>query len=81
MSKFYFKSMDNDGVYPPDEGYEFANIGAAIEQAEIVLAEMALDGLPRAPDKILAIEVEDENRRAVFTMRLMLQIEYHSPLP
>jgi hypothetical protein len=73
MPRYYFASMDRDGVTPPERTYEFANDFEATEEARKALAEMALDGLPQAPMNMLAVEVFDEQRRPIIEVRLTLE--------
>jgi hypothetical protein len=74
MSKFYFKVIDREGVLPPDEPYEFADVKEAMEQARLALTEMATDGLPNEPTNMLSIEVQDEDHKPLLEMRLILEI-------
>ncbi len=53
MAAFYFKVIDNDGTIPADDASDFQDLIAAIRRAKIVLAEMALDGLPQDPVEAL----------------------------
>ena len=76
MAAFYFKVIDNDGTIPADDPFDFPDLIAAIRQAKIVLAEMALDGLPEDPIKALEIEVLNADRRPVVKMTPELQIEW-----
>ena len=76
MAAFYFNVIDNDGTIPADDPFDFPDLIAAIRQAKIVLAEMALDGLPEDPIKALEIEVLNADRRPVVKMTLELQIEW-----
>ena len=63
MSAFYFKTQDNDGTAAADLPFEFPDLFSAIEEAKHVLAEMALDGLPSAPERRLSIEVQNSERQ------------------
>jgi len=76
MAAFYFKVIDNDGTIPADDPFEFPDLIAAIRQAKIVLAEMALDGLPEDPIKALEIEVLNADQMPVVRMTLELQIRW-----
>ena len=76
MSVFYFKTRDNDGAEPADLPFEFPDLFAAVEEAKHVLAEMALDGLPRSPDEALSVEVQNGDRNPIVTLRLELKIDY-----
>ena len=76
MAAFYFKVVDNDGTIPADDAFDVPDLMAAIRQAKIVLAEMALDGLPEDPVKALEIEVQNADHRPVVRMKLELQIQW-----
>lgn len=76
MSVFYFKTHDNDGTVPADRPFEFPDLFSAVEEAKHVLAEMALDGLPIAPDKKLSVEVQNGDRRPIVNLQLELKIDY-----
>jgi hypothetical protein len=79
MSVFYFKTEDNDGVATPDLAFEFPDLFSAVEEARLVLAEMALDGLPRSPENALAIEVQNGDRTPIVRLQLQLKIDYIQP--
>jgi hypothetical protein len=79
MSVFYFKTEDNDGIVPPDLPFEFPDLFSAVEEAKAVLAEMALDGLPRSPDAALTIEVQNGDRHPIVRLQLELRIYYMQP--
>ena len=76
MSAFYFKTQDNDGTAAADLPFEFPDLLSAIEEAKHVLAEMALDGLPSAPERRLSIEVQNSERLPIVSLQLELKISY-----
>ncbi|MBP1857326.1 DUF6894 family protein [Rhizobium herbae] len=78
MAAFYFNVIDNDGTIPADDAFDFSDLMAAIRQAKIVLAEMALDGLPKDPVKALEIEVQNADHMPVVRMKLELKIQWSS---
>lgn len=73
MPRYYFASIDRDGLIPPERTYEFANDVEAIAEARRALAEMALDGLPKEPMNMLSVEVFDEKRQPIMEVRLTLE--------
>jgi hypothetical protein len=77
MGRYYFNIQDQDGVLQPDRGFDFPDFEGAKEQAKTLLAEMALDGLPRKPVDSIAVELQDANRVPVLTMRLVLEVLPH----
>lgn len=76
MAAFYFKVIDNDGTIPADDAFDFPDLLCAISQAKIVLAEMALDGLPQHPLNALEIEVLNADHLPVVRMKLELKIQF-----
>ena len=76
MAAFYFKVIDNDGTNPADDAFDFPDLLSAVRQAKVVLAEMALDGLPQEPLGALEIEVQNSHRLPIVRMRLELKIQY-----
>lgn len=77
MGRYFFKVQDQDGVLQPDRGFDFPDIAHAAEQAKVLLAEMALDGLPRDPVDTIAVELQDANRVPLLTVRLVLETIPH----
>ncbi|GMB81420.1 hypothetical protein NN6n1_22030 [Shinella zoogloeoides] len=79
MERYYFKIQDQDGVLQPDRGFDFPDLERAKEEAKTLLAEMALDGLPREPVDSISVELQDANRVPLLTMRLVLEAIPHGP--
>ncbi|NHT78459.1 hypothetical protein C8J38_102395 [Rhizobium sp. PP-WC-2G-219] len=73
MPLFYFNLFDHEGFSRAEEPYAFTDVAAALAEAEVVLAEMALDGLPRGPDSRIEVEVLDVNRTCVAKVSLELR--------
>ena len=65
-----------DGTAAADLPFEFPDLFSAIEEAKHVLAEMALDGLPSAPERRLSIEVQNSERLPIVSLQLELKISY-----
>jgi hypothetical protein len=61
-----------------EEIYEFPDLLSAIEEAKRVLAEMALDGIPKAPGASISVEVVNAARVVVAKVGLTLNVEYPS---
>lgn len=76
MPLFYFNLVDHEGFSGGEDAYAFTDVAAALAEAEVVLAEMALDGLPREPDSRLVVEVLDVNRTCVAKVSLELRREF-----
>lgn len=47
MTLFYFATRDRDGLVLPDRSFDFPSLEMALNEVRKVLAEMALDGIPR----------------------------------
>ena len=70
MSRYYF-DFSNDNVCTfDDDGVVLGGLEAALNKATRTLTEHARDVLPGATRKVLAIEVRDETKRALFELRL-----------
>ncbi|WLS11153.1 hypothetical protein Q9314_20275 (plasmid) [Shinella sumterensis] len=83
MARFYFKIQDQEGVLLPDRAFEFESVADATEQAKTLLAEMALDGLPKEPVDSISVELQDKDFRPLLTLRLLMETLPHgqSTLP
>ncbi|MDW5312986.1 DUF6894 family protein [Rhizobium sp. PL01] len=78
MSGFQFRFSDREGDVETEEVYEFPDLLAAIEEAKRVLAEMALDGIPKAPGAAITVEVVNSARVVVAKVGLTLNVEFPS---
>lgn len=78
MAEFYFNLIDHDGLSGSEESYAFPDLEAALAEAEIILSEMALDGLPKQPFERLEVEVLDHNRICVAKISLELRRQIFS---
>jgi hypothetical protein len=78
MPNFSFNLIDHDGFAAADGTYEFSDLAAAVAEAEVVLAEMALDGLPALPYECLEVEVLDERSMCVAKLTLELRRQFFS---
>ncbi len=77
MGRYYFKTQDHDGVLQPDRAFEFPDLEGAKEEARTLLAEMAMDGLPREPVDSISVELQDGGRVPIVTYRLVLEVIRH----
>jgi hypothetical protein len=78
MSGFQFRFSDREGDVETEEVYEFPDLFEAIEEAKRVLAEMALDGIPKAAGDAITVEVVNAARIVVAKVGLTLSVEYPS---
>ncbi|MCQ4629264.1 DUF6894 family protein [Shinella lacus] len=77
MAKFYFKIQDQEDVFQPDRSFEFSGLDEAESEAKLLLAEIAVDGLPRGKLDCLAVELQDENHVPLITVRLVMEVIPH----
>ncbi|MGJ7040460.1 DUF6894 family protein [Shinella sp. BE166] len=77
MAKFYFKIQDQEDVLQPDRSFEFPGPEEAESEAKFLLAEMAVDGLPKGKLDSLSVELQDENRVPIVTVRLVMEVIPH----
>jgi hypothetical protein len=77
VAKFYFKIQDQEDVLQPDRSFEFPGLEEAEDEAKHLLAEMAVDGLPGGKLDSLSVELQDENRVPLMTVRLVMEVIPH----
>lgn len=77
MAKFFFKIQDQEDFLQPDRAFEFPGIEEAQAEAKFLLAEMAVDGLPKGAIDNLSVELQDEHRVPLLTVRLVLEVIPH----
>ena len=78
MSSFQFRFWDREGTVATDEIYEFRDLFAAVDGAKLVLAEMAIDGIPTMPGDVIAVEVINADGRIAAKVGLTLSVDYPS---
>ena len=79
MSDFYFVMVDQDGTFATEDPYQFTSLLDAIDEAKRTLAEMAADGIPQHSGEVLAVVIQNAERRSVVRLVLELKIEYVDP--
>ena len=72
MRRYYFDLRNDDACTFDDVGLVLAGVEAAREAATQALAELSQGILVGARRKVLAIEVRDEAKQALFELRLVL---------
>lgn len=70
MLKFFITTNDGQGAVRDDEGLEFADAKAAIDDAQRALAEIALDLLPNGPHADFNVKVEDAAGNEIYRASL-----------
>lgn len=81
MPRFYFDSREGQRFIPDDEGVEFPDLDAAEREAATAAAEMGRDRLPRGDTRDITIEVRNEHRQRVLTVRVAMEIDRVEPPP
>jgi hypothetical protein len=72
MRRYYFDLRNDDACTFDDVGLVLAGVEAAREAATRALAELSQGILVGARRKVLAIEVRDEAKQALFELQLVL---------
>ncbi|MEK1872202.1 MAG: hypothetical protein AAAC50_07240 [Rhizobium altiplani] len=76
MTRFYFRTGPTDTPWQDEDGYEFPDLPAALDEAKRLVAEMAIDGIPTAAGEPLEVEIYNPDRVKIVTVSLHLSIEY-----
>lgn len=71
--RYFFHTYDNGKISPDADGFEFADDTAARYEASRFLSEMAAELIPQDADQRYAVEVIDENGRAITTVGFTIQ--------
>jgi hypothetical protein len=74
MAKFYFRTIDLNGVFD-SEAHDFADHHKAIAYARRILFEMIFDDVPPDSNGDIAIEIYAFDRRRIAVLRHRLTIE------
>lgn len=81
MPRFYFDVREGARFIPDDEGLEFANLDAAEHEAACTAAEIGRDRLPTGDAREITIEVRNEHRQRVLTVRVSMGVDRVEPPP
>ena len=81
MPLFYFDTREGANFIPDDEGLEFADLDAAEREAATAAAEMGRDRLPSGDTRDVTVEVRNEHRQRVLTVRVSIEIDRVAPPP
>jgi hypothetical protein len=71
MSRYYFDFRNDEACTFDDDGVVLDGLDKALDEATRRLTEHARDVLPGMIRKVLAIEVRDEAKRALFELKLV----------
>ena len=75
MRRYYFNVRDDEKLTPDDEGLQFGDVAAAREETARAIAEMLKDVMPDGAERVITIEVRDEDNRPLFRTTVRYQVE------
>jgi hypothetical protein len=81
MPRFYFDVREGGRFVPDDEGVEFVSLDAAEHEAACAAAEIGRDRLPKGDAREVTIEVRNEHRQRVLTVKVSMEIDRVEPPP
>jgi hypothetical protein len=81
MPRFYFDLREGASFTCDDEGLEFASLGAAERAAAEAAAEIGRDRLPKGDRREVTVEVNNEDRQRVLTIKVSMEVDWVDPSP
>ena len=81
MPRFYFDVREGGRFAPDDEGTEFDSLGSAEHEAACMAAEIGRDRLPHGNSREVTVEVRNEHRHRVLTIKVSLAVDRVDPPP
>jgi hypothetical protein len=81
MPRYYFDVCDGTRFSPDDEGLEFDSLDAAEYEAACMAAEIGRDRLPQGDRREVTVEVNNEHRQRVLTIKVLMEVERVEALP
>ena len=81
MPRFYFDVREGARFVPDDEGLEFASLEAAEHEAACTAAEIGRDRLPTGDACEITVEVRNEHRQRVLTIKVSMEVDRVEPPP
>ena len=81
MPRFYFDSREGAIFTPDEEGVTFDSLDAAEREAAIAAAEIGRDRLPKGDSREITVEVRNEHRQRVLTVKVSMDIDRVEPPP
>ena len=81
MSRFYFDVRERASFIPDEEGLEFDSLDAAEQEAATAAAEIGRDRLPQGDSREITVEVRNEHRQRVLTVKVSMDIDRVEPAP
>jgi hypothetical protein len=81
MPRFYFDVREGTRFIPDEDGLEFESLDAAEHEAACAAAEIERDRLPTSDTREITVEVRNERRQRVLTIRVSMEVDRVDPSP
>ena len=81
MPRFYFDVREGRLFVEDQDGLEFPDLDAVEQEAIQAAASMGKDRLPRGDTRDVTVEVRNERRQRVLTVKVSLEIDRVHPEP
>ena len=81
MPRFYFDVREGAKFSPDHEGLEFDSLDGAERAAAELAAEIGRDRLPKGEARAITVELSNEHRQRVLTVRVLMEIDRVEPPP
>ena len=81
MPRFYFDVREGTKFTPDHEGLEFDSLDGAERAAAELAADLGRDRLPKGETRAVTVELADEHRQRVLTVRVSMEIDRVEPSP
>ncbi len=81
MPRFYFDVREGTMFVPDEEGLVFDSLDAAEREAAEAAAGIGRDRLPEGDAREVTVEVRNEHRQRVLTVKVSLEIDRVEPPP
>ncbi len=81
MPRYYFDVREGARFTPDEEGLEFDSLDAAEQEAATTAAEIGRDRLPKSDNREVTVEVRNEHRQRVLTIKVSMEVDRVEPPP
>ncbi len=81
MPRFYFDVREGAKFSPDDGGLEFDDLDAAERAAAELAAEIGRDRLPKGEARAVTVELRNEHRQRVLTIKVSMEVDRVEPPP
>jgi hypothetical protein len=81
VPRFYFDVREGTSFTSDEEGLEFDNLDAAERMAAEAAAEIGRDRLPKGEAREITVELRNEHRQRVLTVKVSMEVDRVEPPP